>query len=53
MCKVSNIDFYNMLMQLMESVNRLDASVRALTDFLDDFIDFEDIDWDIDLDDGD
>jgi len=47
MCKVKSVDFYELLMQLMESTNRLDASVRALTDLIEGWIDFDDIDWDV------
>ena len=34
MCKRTREELYELIMQLMESVNRLDASVRALTDVL-------------------
>jgi len=46
MCK-TKADFYELLMQLMESINRLDASVRGINDRLDNWIDFDDIEWDV------
>jgi len=42
MCKVKSVDFYELLMQFMESVNRLDASIRMLTDRIDDIYPIDD-----------